>query len=156
MKIERVSNLKKKLAQLADKYGKSLVTGTVGYTSNYALFVHENIVQKLAGEPRPSGLGVYWGPAGEPKFLEGPAREMADELGKTVSKAVLNGKTLKQGITLACLKLQAASMRRVPVEYGFLRASAFTEVDEEVITEENEGVVANPSQSSQDRIIPPV
>lgn len=42
----------------------------VGYTANYAAAVHENLGQKLKGQPRPSGLGNYWDPRGEPKFLE--------------------------------------------------------------------------------------
>jgi hypothetical protein len=42
----------------------------IGFTANYAIFVHENLNIKHAGEPRPSGLGVFWGPQGEPKFLE--------------------------------------------------------------------------------------
>lgn len=41
----------------------------VGFSTKYALWVHENI-EINAGEPRPSGLGVYWGPNGRPKFLE--------------------------------------------------------------------------------------
>lgn len=42
----------------------------VGYTAAYAVFVHENLEMRLAGEPRSSGRGVYWGPNGENKFLE--------------------------------------------------------------------------------------
>jgi len=42
----------------------------IGNSAAYAAAVHENLEQKLAGEARPSGLGVYWGPQGEPKFLE--------------------------------------------------------------------------------------
>lgn len=42
----------------------------VGFEALYALYVHENLEQKLAGQPRPSGLGVYWGPSGaRPRFL---------------------------------------------------------------------------------------
>jgi hypothetical protein len=41
----------------------------VGFSAAYALFVHENLEQKWKGKPRLSGLGVYWGPAGEPQFL---------------------------------------------------------------------------------------
>lgn len=57
----------------------------VGYESPYAVFVHENMEQKLEGEPRPSGLGVYWGPpqAG-PKFLERAVEELEDEILRTV------------------------------------------------------------------------
>jgi hypothetical protein len=54
-------------------------TGTaveVGYTSAYAVFVHENMEQKLKGVPRPSGLGHYWGPNGAgPKFLQNAVAE---------------------------------------------------------------------------------
>jgi len=40
----------------------------VGFGNSYALWVHEN--RKVnAGLPRPSGLGVFWGPAGEPGYL---------------------------------------------------------------------------------------
>lgn len=52
----------------------------VGYTASYALDVHENLEQHLKGIPRPSGIGVYWGPAGQPKFLESAARDKADEV----------------------------------------------------------------------------
>ena len=43
---------------------------SIGFSASYAIYVHENLEQKLKGDPRPSGLGVYWGPKGEPKFLE--------------------------------------------------------------------------------------
>lgn len=56
----------------------------VGYTASYAVFVHENMEQKLAGQERPSGLGVYWGPKGEPKFLEKAVREKADAVVRAV------------------------------------------------------------------------
>lgn len=47
------------------------VTGKVGYSANYAIYVH-NSKGKLLGTntPRASGKGVVWGPHGEPKFLE--------------------------------------------------------------------------------------
>lgn len=44
------------------------ITGRVGYAASYALYVH-NASGKLAGRPRPSGKGVYWGPHAEPQFL---------------------------------------------------------------------------------------
>lgn len=46
----------------------------VGYTAAYAVYVHENLEMKLAGQLRPSGLGKYWGPKGENKFLEKTVR----------------------------------------------------------------------------------
>jgi hypothetical protein len=46
----------------------------IGYTAAYAVYVHEDLEMNLHGEPRPSGLGVYWGPKGENKFLEKTVR----------------------------------------------------------------------------------
>lgn len=42
----------------------------VGFTAAYAPFVHENLEQKLKGQPRTSGTGKgrYWD-SGGPKFL---------------------------------------------------------------------------------------
>lgn len=45
------------------------MTVEVGYSASYAVYVHENLQQKWKGKPRSSGLGVYWGPAGRPRFL---------------------------------------------------------------------------------------
>lgn len=41
----------------------------VGFSAKYAAFVHENLEAKWKGRPRKSGKGVYWGPAGEPRYL---------------------------------------------------------------------------------------
>jgi hypothetical protein len=51
----------------------------VGFTAEYALFVHENMEMKLEGLPRPSGLGTYWNPGG-PKFLERAVSENTQEI----------------------------------------------------------------------------
>ena len=64
----------------ASAYTQRIKLGAeTGFTSAYALFVHENMEQKLKGEPRPSGLGTYWNPGG-PKFLEQSVTEQADEV----------------------------------------------------------------------------
>lgn len=52
----------------------------IGFSASYAIFVHENMQQKLKGKPRASGKGVYWGPRGRPKFLEIAMNEMKDEV----------------------------------------------------------------------------
>lgn len=57
----------------------------VGYGASYALAVHENLEAKLKGTPRPSGLGVYWGPSGQPKFLEQPFREGKKDILETIA-----------------------------------------------------------------------
>lgn len=54
------------------------VTGRVGYSANYALYVHQSS-GKLKGRPRPKGRGMYWGPSGQPQFLNvGVERGMPD------------------------------------------------------------------------------
>lgn len=61
-------------------------TVEVGYGAVYALAIHENMEQKLKGQPRPSGLGDYWGPNGEPKFLESALNESADDIVRIAAK----------------------------------------------------------------------
>lgn len=55
----------------------------VGFSADYALYVHENL-EKHAGEPRRSGLGVLWGPDGEPKFLEKAVSTKSDDIVEAV------------------------------------------------------------------------
>lgn len=59
------------------------VTGKVGYSANYALYVH-NASGKLKGQPRPSGKGTYWGPNAEPKFLTKAAEKTKDLVDKAI------------------------------------------------------------------------
>lgn len=59
------------------------VTGKVGYSANYALYVH-NASGKLSGRPRRSGKGVYWGPHAEPKFLTKAAEKTKDLVDKAI------------------------------------------------------------------------
>lgn len=56
----------------------------VGYTANYALYVHEAVGMKLKGQKR-TGFGAkgkYWDPQGraQAKFLEQPARTLTSDL----------------------------------------------------------------------------
>lgn len=59
----------------------------IGFTAAYALFVHENMEQKLKGKPRPSGLGVYWGPEGEPQFLTNALKRQSKNILKLAAKS---------------------------------------------------------------------
>jgi hypothetical protein len=68
-------------------------------------------------------------PVGQAKFLEQPARENAAKYAETIRQAVRGGLTLKQGVVMAGLELQADSMRLAPVDTGALRASAFTRAE---------------------------
>ncbi len=62
---------------------------TVGYTANYALYVHEAVEMKLQGKPRPQGRGFFWDPQGQAqaKFLEAPSRSLRPEILQIIKDA---------------------------------------------------------------------
>lgn len=68
---QHTSNLINSQYKTVGKAG-SRVVGRVGYTGEYALWVHE-ASGKLKGQPRPAEngrpQGNYWDPRGEPEFL---------------------------------------------------------------------------------------
>lgn len=131
-KVEGIKELTAKLRDRAAKASRDAnVSVLVGFSAAHAIFVHEMIPKTLGQNvPRKSGLGVYWGPSQHgPKFLEAPARELGPELGKVVRAVVKKNGTVATGLVAAGMRLQAESQRRVPVEYGALRASAFTKLE---------------------------
>lgn len=130
-KLEGAESLKVKLLQ---QLGKKLESPNarrgnvvVGYAARYAYAVHELTDMVLEGEPRPSGKGVYWGPRGQAKFLEQPAREHRDHMARLIVGAVRAGVKLEQALFLAGKFLQGESQRLVPREYSNLAGSAFTQ-----------------------------
>lgn len=89
----------------------------VGYTANYALYVHEMV------------NAVFQRPGAKAKFLEEPLRLLKDELIKGIEKDLAAGLDMEKALYRAGLKLQRASQEIVPVDTGNLRASAFTRVE---------------------------
>lgn len=67
------------------------VVGTLAYTAEYALAVHE-AEGKLKGQPRPKvngrSQGVFWGPGGEPQFLKRGFEESAPLIQDYLYKAM--------------------------------------------------------------------
>ena len=65
---------------------------TTGYTADYALRVHEAVGMVLRGQPRPSGLGNYWDPAGrgKAKFLEDPFKTERKPVHNIVKREVVD------------------------------------------------------------------
>lgn len=63
------------------------ITGRIGYSANYALYVHE-APGTLKGRPRPEtrGGGNYWDPSGEPKFLEKAFKQNKDKVAEIIRK----------------------------------------------------------------------
>lgn len=129
--ITNITQLSAKLDKLKIKVGNPNPSVIVGFSTNYALHVHENIEMTWRGLPRhkPS-KGNYWdgtgGAFGQAKYLEQPARELAKELVRIVITAMGNGATLMQCLYLAGLRLQREAQLLVPVDTGNLKASAFT------------------------------
>lgn len=115
-----VEGLEKVVAALRSKAAKLTGNETepsviVGYTQNYAVFVHENLEAHHH--------------VGEAKFLERPARELSPELGKIVAQALAKGLNIAQALVLAGLRLQRESQLLVPVATGALKGSAFTQLE---------------------------
>ncbi|KFC12262.1 hypothetical protein GTGU_00309 [Trabulsiella guamensis ATCC 49490] len=63
------------------------ITGRIGYSANYAIYVHE-ANGTLKGKPRPAkqGGGNYWDPSGEPKFLEKAGERRKSDIDAVVNK----------------------------------------------------------------------
>ena len=126
--VEGVDKLTSKLERLAKAHDPR-VRLTVGYKSPYAVYVHENREMILEGEPRPSGIGVYWGPRGRAGFLLDVFREMSRDLFIFGKSQLQRGITLKTALYWIGRRLIKESQRNVPVEYGDLHDSAFVEVE---------------------------
>lgn len=96
--------------------------------------------------PRPRARdpkGRFWDPQGRagPKFLENPARELGGpggELARMVVASTRAGQTLAQALLQCGLRVQREAMRRVPIDTGNLRASAFTRLRVSGSVEEEE------------------
>ncbi len=112
-KIEGLRNVTQALAKLADQTPSSgKVSVIVGYTANYAVYVHEIKDAKHT--------------IGQWKYLEHPARELRTTLANIVKTAWKRGVKLNKALILAGLRLQRESQKIVPVDTGNLKGSAFT------------------------------
>lgn len=136
LKIEGVNRVIRSLRRLAAN-SRRLDGGNVivGYTAEYALRVHEMRMVNPGKKRRPQypghkPKGKYWDPQGraQPKFLEEPLREMESrgEIRNIVADAYKKTRSLIKGLKLAGLRVQRESQKRVPVDTGDLKASAFT------------------------------
>lgn len=90
---------------------------SVGYETDYAIYVHENL--QAAHK------------VGQAKFLEEPARKMVQQLTEEVRDRLREGRTLSAALWQAGRRLQWASMHLVPVDTGLLKSTVFTKLDRE-------------------------
>jgi hypothetical protein len=86
----------------------------IGYTADYAIYVHENLQARH--------------PIGQAKFLEQPMREHKKEIMRIVRQALANRTPLKSAIALGGLYLLGQSKQLVPVDTGHLRQSGYMRV----------------------------
>ncbi|BEO61096.1 hypothetical protein SMQE30_15190 [Serratia marcescens] len=66
------------------------ITGRIGYSANYAVYVHNasGILKGLA-RPKSQGGGNYWDPSGEPKFLTKAAEKTRRQVGEIIRKEMM-------------------------------------------------------------------
>lgn len=115
------------------RFGNAIRTETrahvnVGYTAEYAAPLHQKKEMKWQGLPRRSGIGVYWGPSGKPKFLSDPATQNKREIAEAITRVTKNTHSLIRGLYSGGVVLRDLSLEQVPVEYGVLRDSVYIEV----------------------------
>lgn len=110
---ELVAELKKRAAKAAGGSGDSAV---VGYTANYALYVHEDLNARHA-------------PGKQAKYLEQPYRELKPEIPKIIRETYKATGKITPGLLRAALRIQRESQLIVPVDTGNLKASAFTRLE---------------------------
>lgn len=117
--MAKVQGIEKVIAKLRDRAARARKDAnakvSVGFSTNYALIVHENLEANH--------------PVGKAKYLIDPARRLAPELPRIVSQAMRQRKTMAQGMVLAGLRIQREAQLETPVDTGLLRSSAFTTLE---------------------------
>lgn len=114
-KIEGVKAVIAQLRKLAQAVKDVKTSVIVGYTQNYALFVHENMTAHH--------------PVGQSKYLEAAIRMHQKEIAKIVQQTYIRTKNMEKSLLMGGFFLQRKSQELVPVDTGALKGSAFTRVD---------------------------
>jgi len=117
--IKGVAKLLPKLKKLEmEVKAQNGATVVVGFTQSYALYVHEN-------------LEAYHR-VGSAKFLEGAANQLQSTLRRIIDSVVLQTNDLRKALLTAGLRLQREAQKLTPVDTGALKASAFTDFQENI------------------------
>ena len=95
--------------------GKQLTVILVGFTAQYAIYVHENLYS--------------FHPVGQAKYLEQPFRLLQEEFKRIIRDGMARGATIEQALLMAGLRLQREAQILTPVDTGNLKNSAFTRVE---------------------------
>jgi hypothetical protein len=117
IRMKYVMNIKelKKILAIKHTMRAKRATVAVGYTARYAVYQHENL--------------QYNHTVGEAKFLEKPVRMEAHRLTDEFRTRLFAGESLVTALFKTGLLLKELSLPLVPVDTGFLRESAFVEVE---------------------------
>lgn len=96
--------------RLENRFGKEkkVIAGVV-FDAPYALKVHEDLEAFHSN--------------GQAKYLEQPAREYREDMGRAVTNYVKNGYSLRQAIFYSLNILLRAAKELVPVKTGFLKST---------------------------------
>ncbi len=116
MPVEGLGNVLKRIEEVIHRFGKGDTQVAVGYSADYAVIIHEDITRHH--------------PNGQAQYLIQPAREMKDELGDIVKKALKDGETVEEALLKAGNALLEASQQLVPYQTGFLHDSGFVETED--------------------------
>jgi hypothetical protein len=87
----------------------------VGYTADYAVYVHEDLTMS-----HPNG--------GEAKFLEKPTRENIQFISAVINRAYAVGQTFAEALLAGARMIEHLSLPLVPVDTGHLRGSSVTRI----------------------------
>tara|TARA_R110002020_G_scaffold376130_3_gene587307 strand:+ start:27715 stop:28068 length:354 start_codon:yes stop_codon:yes gene_type:complete len=105
------------LARLAarEKKADNVAVVQVGYTQNYALYVHErvDIPHKV----------------GQAKYLAQPLRQEKNQIQDIIVNAMKAGVPLKQALLMGGMFLQRLSQKLVPIDTSALKNSAYTKAE---------------------------
>ena len=112
-RLENFTRLQKKLEQMRVESKAHDNTGvTVGFTQNYAVWVHERQATHKEGK--------QW------KYLSTPARQLESELGQIALETYMKTGNMLKSLLVAGMRLQRAAQKIVPIDTAALKASAFT------------------------------
>lgn len=126
-KMKGYPELLEKFKDMRRKGGSCSATVIVG--APYAKYVHEMTAMKLKGLPRPGGRGRFWDPQGKAtaKFLSKASAELRPQLQSTIKTTLKRGLSLWQAITLHATRVMKLMQKKMPVNTGFMKASAYVE-----------------------------
>lgn len=114
VEIVNFGRLMGKLRDRHGRYGKDDEKVSVGYSAQYAVWVHE--------------IRTNYHPVGRAGFLLDVLREMETDLRRLVQAMLKRGDTLLAARLAAATALLIESQKNCPVDTGFLRNSAYVKV----------------------------